>query len=445
MGYQGARRSRPAAHARQEPWPPADDPDEPGQPTAPGPPPQAARPAGTGGYRILESGTGPQRTFGPGGGPQPAFGPGSGPQPAVGPGSGAQPALDRTPVRGFPPLAPGQQQPQTPPDGFSAWHTPGPPPLATSPTGPLQGATYPDGGRGIADGPAGGSGDDADGYDGGPVAPASIAPGPRRRGRRPGAGPGPDAGAGPRAGRAGSAGARRRSSRMAWLAVAGVVIVAGGGYAGYKYLYEARVNAPVPSSLRLPTNAPGSPGFDQALGKWQHIGTRAQDPEPLTLQQLFPPQFEFNGGSYLRTAAALSKDCTQAVFGANLQAALQNGRCTQVLRASYISGTMMGTVGVANLDSANAAQKAGATTGPQEIIAPLAAQHGPTAKLGNGTGVVQAEIKGHYLILMWAEFTNLKSPSTSAQRAQLEQFAANMVNGSANFNLSTRMLTGKSK
>jgi hypothetical protein len=232
---------------------------------------------------------------------------------------------------------------------------------------------------------------------------------------------------------------------VAWLITAAVLIVVGGGYASYKYLYEPRVNAPVPSSLRLPTNAPGSPGFDSSLGKWQHIGTRAQDPEPLTIAQLFPPVFDLNGSSYQRTAASLTKDCTQAVFGGNLQAALQAGHCTQVLRASYISGTMMGTVGVANLTSSGAAQKAGKTTGPQEIIAPLAAQKGLTSKLGNGTGVVQAEIKGHYLILMWAEFTSLKSPSTSAQRAQLEQFASNMLTGSANINLSTRMLTGKSK
>jgi hypothetical protein len=232
---------------------------------------------------------------------------------------------------------------------------------------------------------------------------------------------------------------------VAWLALAAVLVVAVGGYAGYKFLYEPRVNAPVSGTLRLPTNAPESPGYDPALGHWQHIGTRTQDPEPLTLQQLFPPQFELNGISYVRTAAALTKNCSLAVFGSNLQAALQSGHCTQILRASYITGdgTMMGTVGVANLSSSNAAQKAGDVTGPQEIIAPLAAQKGPTSKLGNGTGVVQAEIKGHYLILMWAEFASLKSPSTSAQRQQLEQFAVDVVTGSANINLSTRMLTGK--
>jgi len=133
------------------------------------------------------------------------------------------------------------------------------------------------------------------------------------------------------------------------------------------------------------------------------------------------------------------------VYGADLQAALQSGKCTQVVRASYLSGdnTMMGTVGVVNLVSSNAAQKAGRATGPQEIIAPLTGKKGPTKKLGTGTGVVQAEIKGHYLILMWAEYANLKSPSGQAQRQALEQFAANLVTGSANINLSTRMLTGK--
>jgi len=405
MGYQGARRIRPGADARQAPWPP-DDPGQagqgPGQPNGTGTGPQQVIGSGTGGYRILGSGSGPQQVLGSGSGPQQVLGSGSGPQQVLGSGSSPQqvlgsgsspqqvldsgsspqPTLARTPVRGFPPLAPGYEQPHH------------------------------------------GDEDDED-----PVPPASIAPGPRRRGART----------------TGSAGSRRRFSRVAWLAAAAVLVVAGGGYASYKYLYEARVNAPVPPTLRLPTNAPASPGYNPALGKWQHIGTRAQDPEPLTLQELFPPQFQLNGSSYIRTAADVSKNCSLAVFGSNLQSALQAGRCTQVLRASYISGdgTMMGTVGVANLSSSATAQKAGDVTGAQEIIAPLAAQKGPTSKLGNGTGVVQAEIKGHYLILMWAEFTNLKSPSTSAQRQRLEQFADNLLTGSANINLSTRMLTGK--
>jgi hypothetical protein len=238
---------------------------------------------------------------------------------------------------------------------------------------------------------------------------------------------------------------RRLGSRASLMAAAAVVVVAGAGFAGYKYLYEARVNAPVSPTLRLPTTAPISAGLNQALGKWQHIGSRTSDPEPLTLEGLYPPQFVLNGSSYVRTAASVTKNCQAAVYGGNLQAALQSGHCSQVARASYVSGNnqMMGTVGVINLSTSAAASKAGAATGPQEIIVPLAAKKGVTAKLGHGTGVVQAEIKGHYLILMWAEFTNLKSPPNSAARAQLEQFATNLVTGTANINLSTRMLSGK--
>jgi hypothetical protein len=227
--------------------------------------------------------------------------------------------------------------------------------------------------------------------------------------------------------------------------VTGIVVALIAAFAGYRFLYEARVNAPVSPTLRLPTTSASSPGFDKSLGKWQHIGSRSQDSQPLTIADLFPPQFELNGVTYVRTAAVLTKNCESAVYGGDLQAALQSGKCDQVVRASYITsdGTMMGTVGVVNLTSSSAAQKAGQATGPQEIVAPLAAKKGATSKLGKGTGVVQAEIKGHYLILMWAEYASLKSPSSSAQKQALEQFATNMVTGSANINLSTRMLSGK--
>ena len=377
MNDQGGRRSRPAA------------------PAAPGVSAASAADGRQAPWAPAEEPRGaPGQLIGPGTGGYRVLEGGSAPQRVLGPGSGPQPTLDRTPMRGFPPPASGYRPPPTPPQGSPALDDDDRvPPASITPTS---------------------------------VTPASVTPAPGSGGRRA----------------ARAAAPRRRSSRTAWLALGVALVIVAGALAGYKFLYEPRVNAPISGSLRLPTNGPSSPGFDQALGKWQHIGSRSQDPSPLTLAELFPPQFELDGSSYVRTAAAVSKDCTQAVFGADLQAALQAGHCTQVLRASYISGngTMMGTVGVANLIGSNAAEKAGETTGTKEIIAPLAAQKGPTSKLGNGTGVVLAEIKGHYLILMWAEFTSLKSPSTAAQRQQLEQFAAALVNGSANINLSTRML-----
>ena len=396
MDHQGAGRTRRAAGTRrQPPWPSADSPTGSLPVRSPG-----ASPAGTGPQRVLGPGTGPNRLVTPGNGTQPTLSPGSGAQPALGP-AGSPGAPGRTPTRGFPPA---RDPAESPTGSFSQWHTP---------TGPLpvqdDGDAYPPDDGGFPEQPP----------PGGQAAPAG-----RRRG--------------------GGRTRRRTRSRVAWIAVA-AVIAAGAGFAGYKYLYEARVNAPVPPTLRLPTNAPGSPGFDKALGKWQHIGSRARDPQALTIAGLYPPQFSLNGKGYTRTAASATKTCSVAVYGADLQAALQSGKCSQVVRASYLSGdgTMMGTVGVVNLINSNAAEKAGHVTGPEEIIAPLTGKKGPTKKLGTGTGVVQAEIKGHYLILMWAEYANLKSPSGQAQRQALEQFAANLVTGSANINLSTRMLTGK--
>ena len=412
MDHRGAGSAQPIADARRQPPPPS--PDGPGYQDAPGFPggpafgertgPQRLVGPGSGSQPVLAAGSGAHQVLSQASGAHPVLPAGSGAHPVLGQGSGSHPALGpadapgRTPARGFPPA----RDPAEPPAGSAGpWHTP---------TGPLA----------VRD-----DVDDTGFYDPPAAADATgeIAPPGRRRGGRT---------------------RRRGRSRVAWITVAAVV-AAVAGVAGYRYLYEPRVNAPVPPTLRLPTNAPGSPGFDKTLGKWQHIGSRSEDPQSLTIAGLYPPQFSLNGQSYVRTAASVTKTCSTAVYGADLQAALKSGHCSQVVRASYLSGdgTMMGTVGVINLISSTAAQKAGQATGPQEIIAPLTAKKGPTKKLGTGTGVVQAEIKGHYLILMWAEFTNLKSPSGQAQRQALEQFAANLVTGSANINLSTRMLTGK--
>lgn len=182
-----------------------------------------------------------------------------------------------------------------------------------------------------------------------------------------------------------------------------------------------------------------------APGTWQHIATRSGDPAPLALSQLFPPRFAVGDASYVRTAELGGTRCPRAVFGGKLQAAVRKYGCSQVMRASYLSAgdKVMGTIGVLNLATFADASKTGKVTGSSEFIAQLTAPAGPTHSLTKGTGLEEAEVKGHYLILTWVEFTNHRAPRTRSQRAQLRAFSADLVSQTANVSLTSRMVTGK--
>ena len=264
-----------------------------------------------------------------------------------------------------------------------------------------------------------------------------------------GARPGPDQPrqSGPGRATARKAAARGSRNRTAILAAAAaVVVVAVLAATAYVLLGRpSRHPATAASAPKLPTPTASVTSGGAKLGKWGYLTSRATDTAPLTVAELYPAQFLINGSSFVRTTDRADTNCDQGLFGTQLQNAAKVYGCTQVVRASYISGdqTMMGTIGVVNLSSANDAAKAGNASGSTDFVTPLNGTTGPTKNLSQGTGVVQAEYKGHYLILIWAEFANLKAPSTQTQRNQLEQFASDLISGSANIALSNRMVNGK--
>ena len=283
----------------------------------------------------------------------------------------------------------------------------------------------------------------------------------RRTRRRGGQGrkalAGPSAGAGPGGPSAPGRGAARKAAdsfraRTIVLVAAGVVVIAALVVVAYTLLsghsgHSSAATGSSPGLSKLPSpSASGSLGTSGAsrLGKWGYITSRATDAAPLTVAELYPAQFLITGSSFVRTTDRADTNCDQALFGTQLQNAAKVYGCSQAVRASYISGgqTMMGTVGVVNLSSANDAAKAGNVSGANDFVTPLNGKTGPTRNLTQGTGVVQAEVKGHYLILIWAEFTNLKAPTTAGQRSQLEQFESGLISGSANIALSSRMVSG---
>jgi hypothetical protein len=216
--------------------------------------------------------------------------------------------------------------------------------------------------------------------------------------------------------------------------------------AGYVYLSGKHSPAPAPPAARSqnsPTPTPSS-SPSPTLGRWKHIENRSQDPSPLTVGQLFPARFTSGDTSGTRTASKSGARCSHEVFGSKLATAIGRAKCTQVLRASYLSPDrkIMATVGVLNLANVTAAEKAGKAAGATEFIKQLPSRHGPTRNLAKGTGIEVAEVKGHYLILIWTEFANLHSPKSKSQRNELESFSTGLVAGTANVSLSNRMVTG---
>jgi len=244
----------------------------------------------------------------------------------------------------------------------------------------------------------------------------------------------------------GSARGRSRTRRRArWLVAACLAIAVVLGAVIYFVARGSFGQSGTAAGARhSPAGSASRPAATPSLGRWGHIATRAIDPVPLTLGELFPARFTVTGVSYRQTVKREGRKCSAAVIGAALQRAVKHAGCSQVLRASYLSpGTkLMGTIGVLNLRTFTSAQRAGEAAGRAQFIAQLPAATGPTRKLTSGTGIEEADIKGHYLILVWGEFTSLRAPKTKAERMALEKFLSELINKTVNLSLTRRMVNG---
>ena len=276
-----------------------------------------------------------------------------------------------------------------------------------------------------------------------PNQPVTTGPGPGVTGSRSGAARGRGH---PARGR-GSRGRKRARGRgkLRALLICGVALIV---VVGATYFFFARDRKSPPPAAGSRASASVRPSTDPSpspsLGPWGHIETRALDPVPLTLAELFPASFTSGTTSYVRTVQKAKTHCAGALAGSQLIAAVSHAGCTQAMRASYLSSDhkLMGTIGVLNLATATAAGQAGKATGSSEFIAQLPAARGPTKNLTKGTGFEAAEVKGHYLVLVWAEFANLHTPRTPLQRSELEEFITLLMQRTANVSLATRQVTG---
>ena len=238
-------------------------------------------------------------------------------------------------------------------------------------------------------------------------------------------------------------GSKRQPVRLA-IGVAAVIIVAVAGILVYTSLGKPGTN-PTANNKTGQSRPSTSPTPKRPAGKWGYIGSRQTDPLPLQLTELFPYRFPAGGVFYYSTITKLGRDCSAALIGAALQAAVKQAHCSQVLRGTYFSRPqrVMATIGVFNLATSAGASKAALKAGPSEFVAALPGKKGATSRLGQGSGIEEAVVKGHYLVLVWAENLAGKAPSTSSARHRLTGFMNTLFHGTVSNSLSYRMVDGK--
>lgn len=197
------------------------------------------------------------------------------------------------------------------------------------------------------------------------------------------------------------------------------------------------------------TSAAPKPSLPVAPGgTFGYAASRATDPDPLTLNEIFGrSRFKSHGRSYKMTVREMEKkDCKDAVTGEKLQKALKAAGCNQLARASFhdAKGTVIGTVGVANLKTSKGAKSvAGAGAGKErkDYLKPLAGDDDHTKELGDGEAYAGGWTHGHYAILLWFQFKDGHAPK-KAELKRLYQAAVDITDATVFTALDTRSVRG---
>ena len=108
------------------------------------------------------------------------------------------------------------------------------------------------------------------------------------------------------------------------------------------------------------------------------------------------------------TARRSERKCSPPTHGTKFRKALAKGGCTQVLRATFSNGKLIGTIGVINLRTQTAATSVQVTSRQKDAFILALPGAGTTKKIGQGLSLTTAEVDGHYLIMSWVQYPNGK-------------------------------------
>ncbi|MFG3435659.1 hypothetical protein ACGF0J_00325 [Nonomuraea sp. NPDC047897] len=207
-----------------------------------------------------------------------------------------------------------------------------------------------------------------------------------------------------------------RSRGPLWFVLGGVAVL-GLLVGGLVLMFRAGEDDTTAAQTTRRTSAPLPSG---PPGKYAYAGSRKTDPEPLTVKELFPAKkLTVSGRSYQMTITSKLKKCADGAMGAKMQKALKDGKCTQLIRASFRdkAGKVIGTVGVANLSTSKAATKVASVGSETNYVKPLPGKDEVTKLVGSGSGGANVWMHGHYAVMIWFQNKDGSKPDKKSQKA----------------------------
>jgi hypothetical protein len=228
--------------------------------------------------------------------------------------------------------------------------------------------------------------------------------------------------------------------------IAGVVVIGGGAAlaltsGGKKDSPSAAPTSAAPSASQQSVNPTPSP---TETGRGERLESRATDPRPLTVNEVFKNKsFKAGGRKYQLTARRAEKKCAPPTHGATFRKALSKGGCNQVLRATFSNGKLIGTIGVLNLKSeADANNVQVASRVKDAFVLPLPGS-GTTKSIGQGLSLTTAEVDGHYLIMSWVQYPTGKKIAKSDYAAVTTFVRSTTFGSNLRTALNYRSMVGK--
>ncbi|MGK5557113.1 hypothetical protein ACSNOI_36445, partial [Actinomadura kijaniata] len=211
--------------------------------------------------------------------------------------------------------------------------------------------------------------------------------------------------------------ARRGPGPRLYFAAAGVLGVAVAGALTAVALTGGEERPKGPAAAARPGNAaaigpsPVSYSHSPTNAAYAAIAERSRDPQPLTLEQMFPASattVEAPAGARLKLRdKRVDTDCAAAVWGGSVARELARGGCNQAVRALF-ADTGRGyalSVTVLNLASSADADRTVETLGRVRgggFVRPLPAA-APLDRFGRGFSMARGLAVGHYAVVAWAQ------------------------------------------